>query len=236
MVLNACTVLMLLSAMPIRQNREDLYAWLRRGGAAARAMPSAAENTRWVVSLEGLAVPARAAILKSLQTRLGFALLESDARSCHPLHQLLHRVRSLARVSRPGAVWSGSWLFDVPDEPAMRALHRDLSRELAARLLPAAQTTRHILVVLDADPDEAFETLMGADVPACQNAREVCLQDLREAKAKLARNAAEADVSPFETRIVHVSCPAFAADNAVTLGAICDRVCAECLKEMACCP
>lgn len=192
---------------------------------------------RWVVSVEGLSVPARNAVLKCLHNRLGLALLDIDRQHAHPLRQLLHRMQALAKVSDPatGVVWAGSWLLDAPADPVWSGLHSDLARGLAGKLLPrgSVANTTHLMVVLDADADvdEAFEALLCPD--ACQNAtRELSLEHLRTAKAKLA-TADPARVTPFQYRIVRVACPTFAADNPSTLAAVCESAVRECLKAMA---
>jgi hypothetical protein len=192
---------------------------------------------RWVLSVEGLPVPARSAVLKCLHNRLGLSLLDGDRHGqVHPLRQLLARLQALAKLGDPaaGAMWSGSWVLDAPSrDPVWAALHRDLAHSLARKLLPpgSADATTHLMVFLDADADEAFETMLSPE--ACQNAtREVSLQHLRDAKAKLdASNGA--DVSPFPHRIVRVPCPPFAGDNPSVLGALCTSAVTECLRVMA---
>lgn len=132
---------------------------------------------RCVVSVEGLPLPARAAVLKSLQTRLALAALSDSCPPAAPaaaaqlaprlapqLALLVGRLRALARLPEGAhALWTGSWLLAEPRDPLLRRLHRDLGRAVASRLLPpqSATKTKHVMLCLTtASADEAFEAVL----------------------------------------------------------------------------
>lgn len=189
---------------------------------------------RCVVSVEALAVPGRAAILKSLHDRLGLPLIEADAAPAHPFRKLLARMQALARLDdKASALWSGSCVLDVPRDEEWRSLYQDLGQELADRLLVDPQRITHLMLVLDADVDEAFEALFASETSSSQPARETCLQHLRQGRELLCASAGAVAASPFVTRIVTLECPAFAADNHVALADLCHRACQEYLKVAA---
>lgn len=186
---------------------------------------------RYVLSVEGLDVPARAAILKSLQSRLGLVTLPDHERCEAPLALLLHRLRSLSRIpDSSNALWAGSWLLAAPTDPAICALHRDLAGALTAALHCPARATTHIMLCLKACPDEAFEAVLGGDAN-----RDACLQGLREAQRSIdsvAAGGAPPAVSPFPVRIEWLDCPSFAADNPATLSKLLDLACDACRRLM----
>ena len=187
---------------------------------------------RCAVSLESLPVPARAAVIKSLQARLGLALLPEDDRCggpVAPLALLLHRLRALAKQqAAPGgghALWGGPWLPSAPRDPLLRRLHRDLGAAVAARLMPDAGV-RHLMVCLESCPDEAFEALVGVETG---RSKDVSLQSLHQAQRAIHEAAAGGgSCSPFPVEIVRVACPCFAADNPETLARVLDLACAAC--------
>lgn len=197
--------------------------------------------TRWVVSVEGLSVPARAAVLKSLHHRFGLALADAERPETHPFEWLLHRMRGLAKApADQDVLWAGSWLMHVPQGDALLArLFTAMATALAERL-PHPAHTRHLMVWLDADPHEAFEAMIGAGAEAGPvTTRDVSLQCLRNAQAsinraaQLAREGCAAQLcSPFDVQIVRVACPPYAADNPVAMAGVLDLVEDECLKAM----
>lgn len=180
-------------------------------------------TARWAVSVESLPVPARAAVLKSLQARLGLALLPEDCGPAAPLALLLHRLRALSRAPPGHSLWAGSWLLAVPQDPLLWRLHRDLAAAVAGRLLPGGgEGVRHLMVCLQTSPDEALEALLaGAD------GRDVGLEALRHAQ-RCIEDEHGGSCSPFEVEIVRVECPCFAADNPATLAKVLDLACAGC--------
>lgn len=197
-------------------------------------------RARWVVSVEGLGVPARAAVLKSLQHRLGLVMADNDRHEAQPFGWLLHRMHGLTKVPpRADALWCGSWLMHVPSHaPALARLHRDLAAVLADLVPGGPRGTRHLMVWLDADPHEAFDAVLHCP-EVSSSVREVGLQSLREAQEAITRavnDAAAGDQaglsSPFDVQIVRVPCPPFAADNPVTLHKLLDLVEDGCLKAM----
>lgn len=199
------------------------------------------QGCRWVVSVEGLSVPARAAVLKALQHRLGLMVADNDhqdRQDHHPFSWLLHRMRGLAKVPiSADALWCGSWLMHVPrGSPALTELYKDVSHVLADRLPEEASRTKHLMVWLDVDPNQAFETLFHDGNPAAREVNLQCLRDARDTLLRAVRDAMdgnrEALYSPFEVQIVHIPYPPFAADNPVTLNAVLDLVEDECLKAM----
>lgn len=194
---------------------------------APPATSAPAPAVTWAVSVEGLRVPARQAVLKALQARLGLVPVCDDDRADRGadafFRVLLHRVRALARVP-PGshALWTGSWVLTAPRDPDPRlaALHRQLGEALVARLAPGRRV-RHLMLCLDACPHEAFEAALGGDPGAH---REVDLRALAGAAAGLAR-AEPGPGSPFPCEVARVACPRFAGDNPATLEALLDLSC-----------
>lgn len=200
---------------------------------------------RWVVSLESVPTPARTALLAALAGRLGLHVAEDQAPSAEPgpaagpLDSLLARMTGLARLPADAhAVWTSSCLLDVPAEPTWRRIYDDLAQELVERLVPGGVAgTRHLMLCLDVDPDEAFETLFdggtlqGNGCPLVR--RESCLDDVLRC-CGLVSAAARADtvprVTPFEARRVLLRCPRFAADNPAAMAAlenVAVRACAD---------
>lgn len=191
---------------------------------------------RWVISVESLSVPARACVLKSLKNRLDLTVADADRTgggSSASLGLLLHRLKGLARVpaSTP-AMWCGSWLMKAPRDPLLRDLHRDLARALADKLVPGgAKGTAHLMLCLRAPTDEAFESLLTCELAA---ARDVSLQCLRDAARGMEDAPLGAEcLSPFAVQIVRVDCPAFAADNPVSLNSLVDLCVTRCQGVMA---
>lgn len=179
---------------------------------------------QWVVSVEGAPVPARAAVLKALQARLGLVPVPDHDRSTDPLGLLLHRVRGVARYHpRHHALLCGPWLGAGEEQhPLLRRLHAQLTHHLAARLLPAAPV-RHLLLCLDADPHEAFEHVL--------DAKEATLAALRDTRARARGTQAGGVLTPFgDPQIVRLQCPAFAADNPATLDRLLDQACDLCAR------
>ena len=191
---------------------------------------------RWVVSLESVPSPARAPILKSLASGLGLVVAETSECAQSPLEALLNRIAGLARLpADTDALWLSSCILDTPSDPAWRALHADLSAELARRLLPAraVETTRHLMVLMDADCDEAFETLFDAEPGHVPSSRQRCREDLQRLGDSLASYQPGAGVdSPLPCSTVRLSCPRFAADNPAALEAVASRALAECRRAM----
>lgn len=193
---------------------------------------------RWVVSVESLSVPARACVLKSLKNRLGLAVADVDRAASGgantSLGLLLHRLKGLARVGAvTPAMWCGSWLMKAPRDPLLRDLHRDLARALADKLVPGGTAgTAHLMLCLRAPADEAFEALLTCELAA---ARDVSLQCLRDAARGMEQDAplAAECLSPFGVQIVRVECPAFAADNPITLNSLVDLCVTQCQGVMA---
>lgn len=184
---------------------------------------------RYVISVESLAVPARAAVLKSLQGRFGMACIPDAERCTSPFALLLHRMRAMARVpDKTHILWCGPWLLATPRDPLMRRLHHDLALALARRLLhDGGAGTKHIMVCLKVSEDEAFETLLEGD-----GCRDATLQSLREAQAAIEAPEPRS-CSPFGSEIVRFDCPCFAADNPVTLAKVVDLACAGCASVMS---
>lgn len=197
-----------------------------------------AARDRWVVSVEGLGVPARAAVLKSLQHRLGLVMADNDRHEAQPFGWLLHRMHGLAKVpARHDALWCGSWLMHVPSRhPALARLHRDVAAVLADQVPGGPAGTKHLMVWLDADPHEAFDAVLHDASSSTRDVGLQCLRDAQDAISRAVQDAAAGDraglSSPFWVQIVRVPCPPFAADNPVTLHKLLDLVEDECLRVM----
>lgn len=180
---------------------------------------------RWVVSVESLSMPARTAILKSLQARLGLPLVADDAAvGKHQLARLLHRVRALGKLPPDQhALCTGSWTSAWRAGAAGADLTRALTRALMDKLVPGGMGgTGHLVVRLAGPtaPDEAFEALMPLD-------RDVTLHMLHDAQASLLQ--VDDSHNPFEAvRIVDVRYPPHAIDNPVCLEAVVDDIEARC--------
>lgn len=183
--------------------------------------------TQWVVSVEGAQVPARAAILKCLQARLGLVAVPDNERSTEPLGLLLHRVRGVSRCHpRHHTLLCGPWLA-CQEDPALRGLHREVSHLLASRML-SCSPMRHLVMCLDSSPHEAFETL----IEECDG-RETTLQNLMDARARLHALSPTDVVTPFgDVQIVMLPCPCFAADNPAVLQKLVDAACEACERVL----
>lgn len=193
---------------------------------------------RWVVSVESLHVPARAAILKTLQTGLGLTVVAdgdqrassggASARDAFAL--LLHRMRALARLP-PGqhVLWVGPWLLNLPRDPTVQGLHARLAAELMDKLLPehATAATVHLMLCMRTCTDEAFEQLLEAP-----GSRGVSLKGLRECQDAIHGAQEKDDGCPFPLQIVRLDCPRFAADNPVTLDRLARRALDLCRAAM----
>lgn len=198
---------------------------------------------RWIVSLESLPTPARGAVLASLGSGLGLQIAEphdpEQGSAAGPLDSLLARMRGLARVpSGAHALWSSSCLLDVPQDPVWRQLYHELSRELVERLVPGgAQGSRHLMICLEVDSDEAFETLFdGCCLPGngCPLARrESSLEDIAACRGRVAEWAEGAAVTPFAAQRVCLRCPRFVADNPVAMEALSAAAVRLCASAMA---
>lgn len=192
---------------------------------------------RWVVSLESVPSPARAPILKSLASALGLAVAESSECPQSPLEALLNRIAGLARLPADAdALWLSSCTLDTPSDPIWKALYADLSAELARRLLPpdAVHNTRHLMVLMDADCDEAFETLFGSEPGGGPADRRLCREDLQRLGDRVASYEPGPGVqdSPLACCSVRLACPRFAADNPAALEAVAAQAVAECRRAM----
>lgn len=193
---------------------------------------------RWVVSLESVPSPARAPILKSLASALGLVVAESSECPQSPLEALLNRIAGLARLpAEADGLWLSSCILDTPAaDPAWRSLYADLSAELARRLLPpdAVRSTRHLMVLMDADCDEAFETLFGAEPGGAPSSRRRCREDLQRLGDRVASYQPGPGVqdSPLDCCSVRLSCPRFAADNPAALEVVAAQAVAECRRAM----
>lgn len=182
--------------------------------------------SRWIVSLESAPTPARAAILSALAGRLGLHAAEThDAEHCAgagahaaALDCLLSRMRGLARLpAHASGLWATCTLLDVPDAPVWRGLYRELCAELVGRLVPGgAAGTRHLMVCLDVDRDEAFESLFG--VAGAGGQQHASLEDVERWCGRVAATCSPP--TPFQSHVVRLACPRFAADNPVALEAL----------------
>ena len=176
----------------------------------------ASTRPRLVVSLESVAVPARHAILKHLQSRLGMSAIVDVDRYASPFASLLHRLRALARLPRTQDVlWCGAWLPNVPAEPVLRALYREASDALQEALVLGE--SRHLMVCMHACADELFETMVVGE-----ESRDVSLEEVRDASSAVGK--AHESSSPFAMAIIErIACPAYAADNPATVDVVCRR-------------
>lgn len=189
---------------------------------------------RWVVSLESVPSPARGPVLKSLASNLGLAIAETSETPQSPLEALLNRITGLARLPpEVDALWLSSCLLDTPADPTWKQLYADLSAELAARLLPprATECTKHLMLLMDADCDEAFEAMFDADTGtggAC--VRQRCREDIERFGQRVARYEPAPGDSPLDCVTARIACPRFAADNPATLQAVQAEAVAQCRK------
>lgn len=178
---------------------------------------AAAAAGRWLVSVEGVPVPARTAVLKCLQARCGVACLSHE---CSPAAMpseafacLLDRMKALARVpASQDAAWAGPWAAAcVTEDQCLAKLYDDLAEALAEALPPPGKLTdsSHLTLSLQADEHEAFEALMCNGSGAAANISLRCLTtEPRE----------QADRRLFASvQIEHLPCPPFCADNPVEL-------------------
>lgn len=200
---------------------------------------------RWIVSLESPPTPARAALLAALSGALGLQDAEpGDAadQDCAqgPLDSLLARMRGLARLPADAhAAWSTSCLLDVPEDAVWRRLYAELSAELVDRLVPGgAAGTRHLMLCLEVDSDEAFESLFagcslqGAGCPLAR--RESTLEDVARCCERVAAAGLDDEATPFAARRLVLRCPRFAADNPVSMQALeaeAVRLCGDAMRE-----
>jgi len=199
---------------------------------------------RCVVSVEGLPVPSRLAVLKSLQARLGLVPVpDLDRGDSLPGHQgtaasldlLLHRVRALSKLPEgTPALWSGSWLLSMPRDPDLQHLHRDLAKALCSRYFPeASEAITHIMLCVEASPHEAFEHIF-SDPHQQPRDRDTSIQDLHLAHRTLREVLAgrQQAVTPFRTQIVEIAAPPFAADTPGVLAELLDLACAACERAL----
>lgn len=196
---------------------------------------------RWIVSLESAPTPARGPLLQRLAAELG--LVAAGPRDpeqgpvAGPLDSLLTRMLGLAKVPAGcNALWTSSCLLDVPDDPVWRQLYGELASELVERLVPeGAAGTRHLMVCLDVNCDEAFESLFdGSCLPGngCPLVRrESSLEDIARCCHKVASWPVDG-ATPFEVHRVSLSCPRFAADNPVAMDTLAASVSRACLGAM----
>lgn len=174
---------------------------------------------RWLVSVESLPVPARSAALKALLVALDLAVADSEQRSSHPFAQLLHRVTALSKTSG-NALSRGSWILSCPRDPDLAALYTDMAGELTARLL--TDPVRHLLVVLEADADEAFEAAVLGE------SKSWTLRSCRDAGNTLSEARPPVLTTPFPHHVLKFRCPPFVADNPVTLASFLDLITQAC--------
>ena len=169
------------------------------------------ERPRWLVTVEGVDVPARAAVLSHIHATFGFNVIIDNDRCPSSLMLLLHRLKALARLPASRHVLlSGAWGLRAPREAAMQDLHADLGAALVGALgIP--DDTRHLMISLRADADEAFEAALHH-----LGERDTTLQDVKR--------AAPPPPSPFGTHVVDLECPRYVADNPAELEALKSKV------------
>jgi hypothetical protein len=174
----------------------------------------------WVVSVEGLDVPARAAILERLHASLGCNVLIDNDRASSVFLTLLHRLKALSRMPwTQNVLLHGSWMLGVPSDPVLRALHADLATELVDALRVGRK--RHLMVCMGASHDEAFETALvkhGWDVKDSLRSLESVQREIMDPKHAAA-------TTPFESTVLLFECPRYAADNPETMAVLSKRVC-----------
>ncbi len=189
---------------------------------------------RWVVSIESLDVPARAAVLKSLHSAVGLnVIVDNDRvtdRIAMPFVLLLRRLKALSRVPHTHhALFAGSWMLHAPTDP----LVADLYAELGAVLVDALGIlhSRHLMICMRVSVDEAYETALGSGAythhpgthgPATPDMHS--LQGLARAQDEILSAHKAAVCSPLRAYAITVDCPAFAADTPVELDALSSRV------------
>lgn len=202
---------------------------------------------QWVVSVEGAPVPARAAVLKALQTRVGLvAVPDNERHGPHALTRrlglLLHRVRGVARClpHHAAALLCGPWLApDLAPGPdvLLHDLYSALSAELAEHLLGGAGRMRHLMLCLDASPHEAFEAIVEEGAKDAAGHGVVTLQGLIDAQRAVDAARPAALVTPFgPVTIARLRCPCFAADNPATLQCLADEACSLVADAIAAAP
>lgn len=182
---------------------------------------------RWVVSVEGVDTPVRSAILKSLHTCFDLSTADTE-RSAHPFARLLHRMVALSKTSGNMAS-SGSWILTAPEDPSAGALYADVARHLVSRL--HLEDTRHLMIVVDVDADEAFESMV-LDDPV--GTRAMTLRECADVQARLWGR--HADATPFPAKAVPVRCPPFLVDNPADLARTLDLVHATCSEDLTAAP
>lgn len=187
---------------------------------------------RWVVSIESLDVPARAAVLKSLHANSGLdVIVDNDRvtdRIAMPFVLLLRRLKALARIPHTHhALFSGSWLLHAPTDPLVAQVYAAMGSTLVDAL--GISHSRHLMLCMRVSVDEAYEMALGtgAYLPHAATATAVDMQSLQGlAKAQDAMLTAEraAASSPLRTYAITLDCPPFAADTPVELEALHARV------------
>lgn len=181
------------------------------------------EVRRWIVSVEGLDVPARAAILERLHASLagsGCNVMIDNDRSPSVFLLLLHRLKALSRMPwTHDVLLYGSWMLGVPSDPCLRALHADLAAELVDVL--RIWRKQHLMVCLGSSHDEAFETAL---VKHGWDAKD-SLRSLQSMQREIMDPACAASSSPFDPTVLSFECPRYAADNPETMAVLCKRVC-----------
>lgn len=178
---------------------------------------------RCIVSVEGLDVPARAAILERLHGALAGAgcnvLIDND-RASSVFLSLLHRLKALSRMPwTQDVLLCGSWMLGLPSDPCLRALHADLAAELVAAL--GIGRKRHLMVCLGSSHHEAFETALlkhGWDVKDS-------LRSLESVQREIMDPERAASSTPFDATVLPFECPRYAADNPETMAVLSKRVC-----------
>lgn len=202
------------------------------GTTAAAAHPRRWETVeRWVVSIESLDVPARAAAVKSLHSSMGLnVIVDNDRvtdRAALPFVLLLRRLRALARVPHTHhALFTGSWLLHAPSDPLVAEVYDALGAALIDTL--GIVHSRHLMVCMRVSVDEAYETALGNGAythpPNAPGATAVSLQGLAAEQEALLSAEKAAMCSPFRTYALAVECPQFAADTPVEMDALNARI------------
>lgn len=185
---------------------------------------------RWVVSIESLDVPARAAVMKSLHSTLGLnVIVDNDRvtdRGAQPFVLLLRRLRALSRVPHTHhALFAGSWMLHAPTDPLVASLYAELGAALVDAL--GILHSRHLMVCMRVSIDEAYETALGNGAythPSHAPDTAVSLQGLVAQQDALLTAEKAAVSSPLRTYALSVECPPFAADTPVELDALNARV------------
>jgi hypothetical protein len=184
---------------------------------------------RWLVTLESLDVPARAAIEKALQNRCGLKSVtdhcvpsRDDLASCLAL--MLHRLRALRAHPPPSALTTGSWLTCTPTDPVTKEVYRRVTRALVKASFGGDDEVGHLMLCVRASPDEAFETMIDSFGHPC---RDVCLEDLWATQREI--DKASAEDTPFDhVQIRHIHCERYATDTPHTLRQVVHAACSAC--------